>query len=153
MNTQESEKLLNLLNRLHPRAQKKPTRDEVLFWREVLKPWDYPTVREAAITRARSNRFYPDPTELAALLPPQSAESTGSTRYEDPEAQEYFRKTDRMLDAMEREFGPEKWAEYQACDTAGKMAAFEKRYSFDLLDWMSDYGLTAPAYRREVKGA
>ena len=70
MDTAETRKLLELLNRLHPKRPQQITTDNVLFWREVLKPWDYPTVRSAAIARARSNAFYPDATELAQLLPP-----------------------------------------------------------------------------------
>lgn len=70
MDANETVKLLQLLNRLHPKRQQTIDRDSVLFWREVLKPWDYPTVRSAAIARARRNAYYPDATELAQMLPP-----------------------------------------------------------------------------------
>lgn len=62
-------KLFNLLETLY--AGSKRSRDKVTLavWDQVLKPWTYAQVREAAIRRARVNRYFPDPSELAEYLP------------------------------------------------------------------------------------
>lgn len=62
-------KLFDFLDAIH--SNKKADRSEisVLQWALILRPWEYNQVRGAAIRRARVNRFYPDPSELAVLLP------------------------------------------------------------------------------------
>lgn len=62
-------RLFDLLEQLY-QGKKKP-RDKVTLaiWAEVLKPWSYEQVRSAVVQRARENRFFPDPSELAAYLP------------------------------------------------------------------------------------
>lgn len=61
-------KLFDLLRELHGKDKPRDGRT-VAIWTEVLKPWDYPQVRTAALTRARENRYYPAPAELTAYLP------------------------------------------------------------------------------------
>ena len=60
----------DLLEQIY-QGKKKP-RDNVTLaiWAEILKPWSYAQVRSAVVQRARENRFFPDPSELAAYLPP-----------------------------------------------------------------------------------
>ena len=62
-------KLFNLLESLY-NGQKR-SRDDVTLaiWSTVLKPWSYAEVRDAVIQRARNNRHFPDPSEIAAYLP------------------------------------------------------------------------------------
>lgn len=65
----EVPRLFDLLEQLY-QGKKKP-RDNVTIsiWAQVLKPWTYEQVRAAAVRRARTNRYFPDPSELAELLP------------------------------------------------------------------------------------
>ena len=60
----------DLLEQIY-QGKKKP-RDNVTLaiWAEILKPWSYAQVRSAVVQRARENRFFPDPSALAACLPP-----------------------------------------------------------------------------------
>ena len=60
----------DLLEQIY-QGKKKP-RDNVTLaiWAEILKPWSYAQVRSAVVQRARENRFFPAPSELAAYLPP-----------------------------------------------------------------------------------
>lgn len=69
MNRQDVCRLFDLLEQLY-QGKKKP-RDKVTLaiWAEVLKPWSYEQVRSAVVQRARENRYFPDPSELAAYLP------------------------------------------------------------------------------------
>ena len=68
--SQDVLRLFDLLERLY--QGKKAPRDKVsvAVWREVLKPWSYGTVRDAVIRRARDNRFFPDPSEIAEYCGP-----------------------------------------------------------------------------------
>lgn len=63
-------KLFDFLGDIH--TNRKPDRSprSVLEWQTILEPWEYRQVRDAAIKRARTNRYFPDPSELAVLLPP-----------------------------------------------------------------------------------
>lgn len=73
-------RLFDLLEQLY-QGKRKP-RDEVTvaIWAEVLKPWPYEQVRDAAIKRARENRFFPDPSELAEFLSPAPKEEEPDER-------------------------------------------------------------------------
>lgn len=64
----EVDKLFALLRELHGKEKRGDTRAAAI-WGAVLEPWDYPQVRSAALERARQNRYYPDPAELAEYLP------------------------------------------------------------------------------------
>ncbi len=75
----EVNKLLNLLRELHGK-DKPRDRGTIAVWAAVLEPWDYRQVRSAAIERARENRFYPDPGELAEKLNRISGRKTGRER-------------------------------------------------------------------------
>lgn len=82
MTRQEMPRLFDLLEKLY---QGKPrARDEITtaIWAEVLRPWSYAQVRTAVVERARVNRFYPDPSELAERLPQPEPEEEG--RYAPP---------------------------------------------------------------------
>lgn len=65
----EVNKLFDLLAELHGKNKPRDRRT-VAIWATVLEPWSYPQVRDAAVKRSRGNRYYPDPAELAGLLPP-----------------------------------------------------------------------------------
>ena len=68
-------KLFDLLEQLY-HGHRRPRDDTTLsIWSTVLKPWNYTEVRDAVIKRARTNRHFPDPSELAALLPAQEPSS------------------------------------------------------------------------------
>ena len=67
MNKGDEGRLVELIDSLHGR--RRHSRDEVAVWGEVLRPWDFDTVREAVIARAQKMKDYPDPSEIAALLP------------------------------------------------------------------------------------
>lgn len=69
MTKEDVYKLFSLLDQLY-QGKRKP-RDEVTaaIWAKVLEPWSYAQVREAAIQRARTSRYFPDPSELAQYLP------------------------------------------------------------------------------------
>lgn len=70
MTKQDVHKLFDLLEHLY--QGKKQIRDDVTvaIWAKVFEPWSYPQVRQAVIERARINRYYPDPSEIAEFLPP-----------------------------------------------------------------------------------
>lgn len=68
MTQAEINRLFDLLRELH--GKDKPRNERTLaIWGAVLEPWSYPQVRAAAVERSRENRYYPDPAELASLLP------------------------------------------------------------------------------------
>lgn len=70
MDRQDVKKLFALLETLCPSAAKKPRDAATLAaWAMVLEPYTYEAIKGAAITRARENRFFPDPAELVAYLP------------------------------------------------------------------------------------
>lgn len=68
LSVEEVNKLFDLLKDLHGKDK---TRDKrtLAIWATFLEPWSYSQVRAAAVERARSNRYYPDPGELTAFLP------------------------------------------------------------------------------------
>ena len=70
MTKNDTLKLFKLLERLYP--NRSPAQDAVTMaiWTEVLKPWPYEQVRDAAIRRARCSNLSPQPAEFAAYLPP-----------------------------------------------------------------------------------
>ena len=78
MTRQDVCKLFDLLDQLYQGKQKQRDRVTLAIWAEVLKPWSYEQVRDAAVQRARENRFSPDPSELAAYLPPLAQEGRGT---------------------------------------------------------------------------
>lgn len=88
MKRNEVGKLLDLLERLY-QGKRRP-RDEVTaaIWVEVLKPWDYEQVRDAAILRARESRYFPDPSELAEYLPKAAGRAPVQDRRKPPGAVE-----------------------------------------------------------------
>ena len=69
MTINDVQKLFDLLEQLY-HGQKR-SRDYVTLsiWETILKPWSYPEVRDAVIKRARVNRHFPDPSEIAEFLP------------------------------------------------------------------------------------
>lgn len=82
MTRQEVHRLFDLLGNLY--RGKCRSRDDVTvaIWAEVLKPWSYEQVRTAVVERARVNRYYPDPSEIAEFLP--KTEEPARDRYAPP---------------------------------------------------------------------
>lgn len=66
MTKDEVEKLFLLLKQFYPK--KKHDANFKLAWVMALKPYDYEDVKEAALEHARKNRFFPDISEIVALL-------------------------------------------------------------------------------------
>lgn len=65
------DKLFDLLEHLHSDKKQKRDIKTLTAWREVLNPWSYDQVRDAAFRRAQSgNRFFPDAPEIAAFCEP-----------------------------------------------------------------------------------
>lgn len=76
----EVDKLFALLRELYGK-DKRGDRTAAAIWGAVLEPWDYKQVRAAALERARENRYYPDPSELAEYLPKMPRKTAaGATR-------------------------------------------------------------------------
>ena len=69
MTKNEVPKLFNLLERLYNGHSRPRDNATLTLWATVLEPWSYEEVREAVIKRARENRHFPDPSELATMLP------------------------------------------------------------------------------------
>ena len=70
MEKKDTQRLFNLIETIYPNARQQPrTPADLEAWTLVLEPWAYEDVKQAVISRARENRFYPDVYELAALLP------------------------------------------------------------------------------------
>lgn len=73
MTRQDVIKLFDLLEELY-HGQRRPRTERVLaIWATVLGPWSYAAVRDAVISRARVNRHFPDPSEIAEFLPTAEA--------------------------------------------------------------------------------
>ena len=141
MNTEDARKLVTLLNRLHPKKPQPLDNDSILFWREVLKPWDYPTVREAAIRRARTNRFYPDPTELAQMLP-QPPEPEEPEYINDPILQERVRMGQEAEQFAIADIGQELWDERKKLgDCTKEQAKWDREHGFDIIRYYYWAGL------------
>ena len=108
MTKQDVCKLFDLLDQLYQGKQKPRDRVTLAIWAEVLKPWSYEQVRDATVQRARENRFSPDPSELAAYLPPLEQEgrgTDGSGRY--APVGEAERKSMERLRAWQQEWRQE----------------------------------------------
>ena len=69
MTREETVKLFALLAQLHPRKPMPTDTVTVAIWTEVLKPWPYSEVRDAAIRRSRESRYAPEPADLVEFLP------------------------------------------------------------------------------------
>lgn len=104
-------RLFDLLDKLYQGKPRPRDRVTAAVWREVLRPWTYPQVRDAVIKRARTNRYYPDPSEIAELCPPapEAAESEDRIKPPGPSemrylrwAQAYRRKLTEALGGEER---------------------------------------------------
>lgn len=96
LDRRDAGRLFQLLEQLY-QGKKKP-RDEVTaaIWAEVLKPWSYEQVRDAAIRRARENRYMPDPSELAAYLPRAETDRPASEKRADPPTPCEVRSMERL---------------------------------------------------------
>jgi hypothetical protein len=62
-------KLFNLLEELYHGHRRSRDNVTLSIWATVLEPWSYAEVRDAVVTRARVNRHFPDPSEIAEFLP------------------------------------------------------------------------------------
>lgn len=82
MTRQEVHRLFDLLGNLYQGNRRSRDDVTVAIWAEVLKPWSYEQVRTAVVERARVNRYYPDPSEIAEFLP--KTEEPASDRYAPP---------------------------------------------------------------------
>lgn len=85
LDDREINQLFDLLRELHGKDKPRDRRT-VAIWGAVLGPWSYAQVRGAAIKRARESRYYPDPGELAAMLPRSAGgpEGQGAVGPNDP---------------------------------------------------------------------
>lgn len=99
----EIDKLFDLLRELHGKDKPRDKRTAAI-WAAVLEPWSYAQVRSAAVRRARENRYYPDPAELALLLPKQDGRE--GPRGEDGEEDRRARFTLRWNAEMKRRGQP-----------------------------------------------
>lgn len=70
MTRNDVHRLFDLLGQLYQGNRRPRDAVTVAIWAEVLKPWSYEQVRQAVVERARVNRYYPDPSEIAGFLPP-----------------------------------------------------------------------------------
>lgn len=86
-------KLFNMLERLYNGHSRPRDNATLTLWATVLEPWNYEEVRDVAIKRARENRHFPDPSELATMLPPRPDPSW---------MKEYIRQRDRRPDLFEK---------------------------------------------------
>ena len=107
MTRQDVCRLFDLLEQLY-QGKKKP-RDAVTLaiWAEVLKPWSYEQVRGAVVQRARENRFFPDPSELAAYLPDIKREEQGVGQGLPEELSATLAKRQNELEAWQQEWHQE----------------------------------------------
>ncbi len=71
--------LFDLLHHVYPN-QKTPQMDlkTKTAWMEVLRPWNYQQVREAALSHARKNPYFPSASELAALCPSDNSRASAT---------------------------------------------------------------------------
>ena len=97
MRNSDVHKLFDLLEQLY-HGQKR-SRDDVTLsiWATVLKPWSYSEVRDAVIKRARTNRHFPDPSEITEYLSPITEDNGWMKKYidarkQDPEIQDKFER-------------------------------------------------------------
>lgn len=70
LTNEELEKLFVLLENTHGSKKADRSKSSRLAWLEVLRPWTYDQVREAAFRRARENPYFPSAAEIAAYCPP-----------------------------------------------------------------------------------
>lgn len=95
-------KLFDLLEQLYY-GHRRPRDDTTLsIWSTVLKPWSYSEVRDAVIKRARTNRHFPDPSEIAELLPSKS-DTSWMKKYIDNRP-EIFEKLDCRAAALREKY-------------------------------------------------
>lgn len=80
LTNEELEKLFMLLENTHGSKKADRSKSSRLAWLEVLRPWTYDQVREAAFRRARENPYFPSAAEIAAYCPHVSDENSGRNR-------------------------------------------------------------------------
>ena len=98
-------KLFDLLEQLYY-GHRRPRDDTTLsIWSTVLKPWNYSEVRDAVIKRARTNRHFPDPSEIAELLPPK-IDTSWMKKYIDDRKQcpELYDKFERRAEEIREKY-------------------------------------------------
>lgn len=66
MTKDDTNKLFFLLKQFYPKANKSKTVQ--LAWEMALAPYDYGQVKEAALSHVREKKFFPDVSELIALI-------------------------------------------------------------------------------------
>lgn len=67
MQKSELDKFGRLLKNLHSRLRHM-TNDELLGWHIVLEPYTYEECRDALVEYTRTNRYVPEPGEIARLI-------------------------------------------------------------------------------------
>lgn len=69
MDSNDVKKLWLLLGELFPRQKQIETENKLLAWTMTLAPYQYDLVRDAAISHARVNSYYPSIAEILDRLP------------------------------------------------------------------------------------
>lgn len=133
-------KLFDLLERLHSGKKQQRDKVSVAVWAEVLRPWNYEQVRDAAVRRARVNRYFPDPSELAEYLPEPAASAVVQRgRYIDGQVEALRRQWNALREqraaaglpiggcqALEQGWGAGQYED--AVDSAGLSLCIERAY-------------------------
>ena len=129
MTRHDVHKLFDLLEHLY--QGKKQSRDDVTvaIWAKVFEPWSYAQVRQAVIERARVNRYFPDPSEIAEFLSP--APLVTEMRFAQPSLDELSREAYRKARTSVHLFGNDlksayDWMPSDAQKVIGEMGGVEK---------------------------
>lgn len=103
MTKNEVPNLFNLLERLYNGHSRPRDNVTLTLWATVLEPWSYDEVRNVVIQRARENRHFPDPSELATLLPPRPDPGWMRKYIEQRDKRpDIFEKLDKRADAIRK---------------------------------------------------
>ena len=142
----EVNKLFDLLRELHGKNKPRDRRT-LAIWATVLEPWSYAQVRDAAVKRARSNRYYPDPAELANYLPaPAPVKDIPATQPGENWMAHFSRRWD---EAMEKKGQPSSLAgALEQGMTAEEWWTLRGAVMYEDREWMSQL---TPRQREELK--
>ena len=81
MTKKETEKLFSLFTTLNPLWN--PKENSALAWTLILEPYDYETVKEAAVKCLRKDWHIPKPAEIVAEIPQEAAPAPEETKKAD----------------------------------------------------------------------